>query len=342
MATIYDVAARAGVSIATVSKVLSGNGSISEKTRVRVLDAVAALDYVPNAAARSLARERTGMIGVALAYDPDDLFADPNLLQILHAVDTVITAHDGALLLSTARSADDPLSGCRRLLKGYQLDGLLLEGNFGTAGEALVRQARYPCVVIGYSTRGLPCVYPDDYHGALMLMRHLIDLGHRAIGIINGPTALHQPAMEARLAGCRDALAEAGLALRPELIVPGTFRSESGYRGAAQLMVRTPTPTAIFAFNDRMALGALRWLREHGYRVPEDVSVAGFDDIASASEASPPITTVRLSPREIARRAAEMLFAFIEGTPPGEARVVLPTQLIVRGSTGAARRDAAA
>lgn len=332
MATIYDVAKHASVSIATVSKVLSGRPYVSDKTRARVLASVSALDYAPNMAARSLAGERTNVVGVVISYNPDDLFADPNLLQVLYGVDAVVTEHDHVLLLSTSRSADDPLSAFRRLLGGYRVDGVLVESGLGEDGVALLTERDYPCVVIGYSARGLPCVHPDDYEGARLMTTHLLELGHRRIGVISGPRS-SPLAMRVRLAGYRDALEQAGLPFRDELVTFGTFRSASGAEGAAELMALPEPPTAIFAFNDRMAFGATHWLREHDLHVPRDVSVAGFDDIASAAQFDPPLTTVRQSSAEIGRRAATMLFDLMSGNASASAEVVLPTELIVRRST---------
>lgn len=335
--TIYDVAKHAGVSIATVSKVLSGRPYVSEKTRQRVLDSVAALHYVPSVVARGLATNRTNMIGLVITYDPHDLFADPNLLQLLYGVDTAVTERDYALLLSTARTADDRLSAYRRLLHAYRVDGVLVETGLGEEGVSQLVDSGYPCAIVGYTSLGLPCTHPDDYTGARLLTAHLLELGHRRIGIITGPDSL---AVTARFRGHCDALAEFGLPALPELCVPGTYRPESGYEGTAQLMKLDPPPTAIFAFNDRMAFGAIQWLRKHGYRVPEDLSVAGFDDIASAAQFDPPLTTVRQTPSMIGHRAVELLCEQIDGGGSVPREVVLPVELICRQSTAPALRGA--
>lgn len=330
--TIYDVAERAGVAISTVSKVLSGRHAVSDKTRARVMQAIADLNYIPQAAARSLAGDRTSMIGLVITYRPEDFFADPNLVRVLFGVDTQVTEHDYALLLSLPRSADDQVSAFERLLRGYRVDGVLVESGLGEDGVMLLAEQGYPCVVIGYSKNGLPCVYPDDYRGARLMTRHLLDLGHHRIGIINGPESF-PIAMQKRLAGFEDELCADGLTFDRDYMVFGNFRQESGYAGIAHLMQLDPPPTAIFAFNDRMAIGALRWLREHGYRVPQDVSLAGFDDISQAAEVDPPLTTIRISPLDIGQRAAAMLFDLIaNGNGDGEA-VMLPVEFIARAST---------
>jgi DNA-binding LacI/PurR family transcriptional regulator len=278
------------------------------------------------------------MIGIVLSYDPDEVFADPNLLQAIHGVDVEITQRDYVLLLSCASSANDRVSAFRRLLGGYRVDGVIVESGLGEEGISLLAERGYPCVVVGHTENGLPCVHPDDYGGARCVTEHLLALGHQRVGIINAP-GTHSLAGEARLGGHLDALATAGLAFKRELVTQGTWRAESGYAGAAQLMGLAPPPTAIFAFNDRMAFGAIRWLREHGYRVPGDVSVAGFDDIESAAQFTPPLTTVRQQPTEIGKRAAQMLFELIAEEEKRERTTVLPTELIVRRSTAPVREE---
>jgi DNA-binding LacI/PurR family transcriptional regulator len=332
MTTIYDIARRAHVSIATVSKVLSGRPYVSAKTRARVLDVVSELNYVPNAAARTLASERTGVIGVVITYDPHGLFSDPNLLQILYGIDTQVNHHDYALLLSTARSAEDRNSAFRRLLGARRVDGVLVDTGRDDEGVDLLVEQGYPCVVLGYTSLDLPYVHPDDYRGACLLTEHLLKLGHSRIGVIDGPSP-SSLAMQARLRGHQDMLTEWGVPVVPEYKVYGTFHSVSGYAGAGELMKLDPPPTAIFAFNDRMALGAIQWLREHGDRVPEDISVAGFDDIAGAEQFDPPLTTIRQIPRDTGQRAASILFDLIAEQQIEQREVVLPVHLVERRST---------
>jgi len=333
MPTIYDVARHAGVSIATVSKVLSGRRYVSDKTRQRVLSSVETLQYQPNVLARGLATDRTNLIGLVINYDPGDLFADPILLNALYGIDTEVTEHDFALLLSTARSAGDRLSAYRRLLEGYRVDGVLVETGQGDEGIELLVQRGYPCVAVGYTTHDLPNVHPDDYQGGRLIAQHLIELGHRRFGVISGPN-FNPPAMLARMRGFSDVLAGAGLSWDPGRAVHGNFRVDSGYLATAELMQLNPLPTALFAFNDRMAFGAMQWLREHGYQVPGDISVAGFDDVADAAHSSPALTTVHFSSSDIGRRAAAMLFDLISGKTDDKTReVTLPVELICRQST---------
>jgi len=331
--TIYDVAQHAGVAISTVSKVLSGKYYVSQKTRSRVLSAIKELNFVPNSAARSLAGDLTNLIGIVISYDPEFIFDDPALLQMLTGVESEVNLHDYALLLSTPVSKEDRLSAYTRFLRGFKVDGILVESGLGEEGIAMLSEEGYPVVVIGYSELGYPCIHPDDYTGALWMTRYLIELGHKRIGVIAGPVN-HNRAPLARKRGYSDALKEAGIALDEALITPGDYRPESGSAGAGYLMNQPNPPTAIFAFNDRMALGAIHWLINNQYSIPEDISVAGFDNIPAANQSNPPITTIGYSSRDIGRRGARMLFQAINNEAGIPKEIVLPVEFIPRSSTG--------
>jgi DNA-binding LacI/PurR family transcriptional regulator len=334
--TIYDVAQSAGVAISTVSKVLSGKYHVSSKTRSRVLAAMKELNFVPNSAARSLAGELTNLIGIVISYDPEFIFDDPALLQMLTGVDSEVNKHDCALLLSTPVSKEDRLSAYRRFLRGYKVDGILVESGLGEEGIAMLADEGYHVVVIGYSEYGYPCIHPDDYTGALWMTRYLIEMGHRRIGVIAGPINNNRAPL-ARKQGYSDALREGGIQLDERLIISGDYRPESGYTGTEYLMKQDKPPSAIFAFNDRMAFGAINWLRDNNYSIPEDISVAGFDNIPAANQFTPPLTTIGYSFRDIGRRGARMLFQAINGEPGIPKEIVLPVEFIVRSSTGPAK-----
>lgn len=337
-ATIYDVAERAGVAISTVSKVLSGRHKVSEKTRKRVLEAVAELNYVPSSAAQALASERSNMIAFVIAYNPHEFFSDPAIIQVLEGITEEVTEQDYTLLLSTPRSSDERVTAFQRLVRGQRVDGVLIESGLGEEGIKLLAEAGYPCVVIGYSEQGLPCVYPDDFGGSKLMAQHLIELGHQRIGIITGP-GVNRRTRLARLNGFQEGLKLGDVDVPDELIAHGDYSAKSGYQGAALLMNGADPPTAIFAFNDRMAFGVIRWLHEHGLAVPDDISVAGFDDIAHATECVPTLTTVHSPLPAIGQQATQMLFDFVEkgrdDSRPQE--IALPVKLIVRNSTGPVR-----
>jgi len=331
--TIYDVAKFAGVSTATVSKVLSNHPYVAQRTRARVMAAVTELNYVPNIAARGLAGAKTNIIGMVVSYDSDFLFEDPHLLQILHGINRVATQNDCALLLSTALSGEDKLSAYQRLLGQRYCDGAIVEGSLGETGLTLLRERGYPVVAVGYSDL-ISCVHSDDRSGAFTMTRHLLELGHTRIGVVAGPDT-DKIGTEARLKGYQDALQSCGVQYDPFLITYGTFRAPSGYAGAAYLMASPRPPTAIFAFNDRMAFGVMDWLREQGVSIPNEVSVAGFDDIPDAVREHPPLTTIRQQSRGQGERAVELLLTMMTDEAEATTRreIILPTELVVRGST---------
>ncbi|WP_029214771.1 LacI family DNA-binding transcriptional regulator [Kallotenue papyrolyticum] len=336
MATIDEVAARAGVSRGTVSKVLLGGYHASARTREKVLRAAAELGYRPSLAARALSKGRTYVIGLLIPYDPDQLFADPHVLDIIRGVEAAANRHDYNILLSTAHRPNDPASAYSRVLHSRYVDGLIVhEGpNMHSITAQLATQPS-PWVVSGYGLpeHDAPCVHADDTAITAQLIEHLIALGHRRIGVIAAEQRLG--AFERRLAGLRQALARHGLPDDPASYAYGDMSVESGYRAAQHLMERAARPTAIWALNDRMALGALQWAREHGLRVPEDVSIAGFDDIPAAALSNPPLTTVRLPSYREGQEAADLLFRILDGEEvPSE--VLVPTDVVVRASTGPA------
>jgi DNA-binding LacI/PurR family transcriptional regulator len=293
------------------------------------------------------------MIGVVIFEEPDGLFTDPVLLELLHGINAELSRHDTILTLGTVAASDDPIATFRRLVESYRVDGCLVETTRREDGLDFFVDHTTPCVVLGHTDHPLPHIHPADRDGARTLAEHVLDLGHRTIGVITGPPGTL--AVEARQQGYRDAMRRRGISLVPTLIQSGTFHFEAGYQGAARLMSRPPLPTAILAHNDRMALGTMRWLQEHDYRIPEDISVAGFDDIAQAAQASPPLTTVRQKPADIGRRAARILLIAIMGKavadednkamppagPADDLDVEMPTTLIVRRSTGPAPTERA-
>lgn len=334
MATINEVAERAGVARGTVSKVLSGTYYASTKTREKVERAAAELGYRPNLAARALSKGRTFVVGLLIPYDPDQLFADPHLLDIIRGVEAGANAHDYNVLLSTAHRPNDPTSAYSRVLRSNYVDGLIVhEGAHMDVIADQLRQQPSPWVINGYSVPGSDayCVHADDPAITAELIEHLIELGHRRIGVISADP--RPGAFDKRLRGGHHALHAHGLYIDPALLVLGDMSVESGYHAAAQLWQQAEPPTAIWALNDRMALGAIQWLRSTGRRVPHDVSVAGFDDIAAAALNDPPLTTVRLPSYREGQEAIDLLFHLLDGhDAPRE--VVVPTNVVVRGSTG--------
>jgi DNA-binding LacI/PurR family transcriptional regulator len=330
--TMRDVAERAGVSYQTVSRVINDAQGVAPETRERVLAATRALNYRPSLAARSLVRKRTETVGLVMPFSIDFTFSDAHLLQVVGGVDRGVSECDYSLLLSSPQESEGGMSAFRRLIRQRSVDGVLVEAGMGDDGIELLRDAGYPVVVIGHTELDVPSVLPDDGNGAYVAMQHLLALGHRRIGLITGPEPATL-AMRARWAGCEQALGDAGLRLSHDLVESGGLTIEAGYDAAKLLVQRTDPPTALFAFNDSMAIGALHYLRDNRIDVPGDMSVAGFDDIPTAPLLTPSLTSVRIFSADLGQRAARTLVGMLRGMPAPTTPVVLPSQLIVRSST---------
>src|SRR5258707_442111 len=335
--TLKDVADQSGVSFQTVSRVINGGQDVAPETREKVLAGVEALQYQPSQVARALSQQKTFTIVVAVPIDPDFLFAEPHLLQLIHGLDHEASLRDYNILLSTRRPRDQRPPAYHQLIQRMVVDGVIVDGGLGDAAIIEPGEKRGPIVVTGYTQTSLPSIHPDDEGGAYVMTQHLIALGHRRIGLIGGESTW--PGLEARRRGYEHAFRDARLAVDPTLYMPGDFMPATGASGAQQLMGSADPPTALFALNDNMALGAIRWLREHGYSVPGDISVAGFDDIANSDLSDPPLTTVHLPSEELGRSAATLLFDLINNYPLRSQEVTLPCRLVIRDST-AARSEA--
>lgn len=346
MATIKQVAQRAQVSTATVSKVISKTPYVSEETRARVLQAIEELGYMPNFAARALNKKLTYNVGVIFPYYHDRLFTDPYILTIAEGIEEVCTNHEYNLLISTPRVPLHETQQYHRFVQSGYIDGLiglqLLPDDpiFSSADEQ-----RYPFISIGYHplTSSMNTVYSDNFNGAKDLARFVLGLGHEDIAII-GVSDESATGAAQRRAGFQEVIEEAGLDFSRIPIVDGTFSYESGYRAAARLLSQRKQPTAILCFNDRMAMGAVHCIRASGLDVPSDITVVGFDNIPSAEYFSPPLTTVAQPGSKMGVRAAELLFELIDAKSaqktdhPGFPPEVFPTELIIRASASAPKR----
>jgi DNA-binding LacI/PurR family transcriptional regulator len=334
--TIKDVAAQASVSYQTVSRVINNQANVTAETRRRVQQAIDDLNFRPNLAARSLALRRSNIIGLIVPYEADYFFRDPNLLAQISSVDAEANARGYNLLLSTAAGSDNGLEAYERFIRNQVADGaLVIETAAGAIGNQLLSQYNYLYVNLGYdlSETRKYFVHANDRRGACEATQHLLEKGHRRIGIINGPPIGAVGAAQERLTGHLEALTETGLTFDPCLMVYGDYTRPSGQRAAEELLALPNPPTAIFAFNDRMAMGAIWALKKAGLRVPEDMAVVGFDDIPAAADFTPPLTSVRHSGGQTGQVAAQMLFKLIEGEPVDNPEVLLPAELIVRQSS---------
>ena len=330
MATIHDVANRAGVSTATVSHVINQTRFVSESAVRRVRRAMQQLHYQPNAVARSLRRKHTRTLGLVL---PDS--SNPFFAEVARGVEDFAFQHGYNVLFGSSDGNLEKEKAYLQVFVEKQVDGLI----FVAAGESTrnIRQLQaehLPLVVVDREFNNVVADYvvADNRRGGFLATEHLIQLGHRVIACIAGPSTV-TPSAE-RVIGYRDALKTYRLPIDPKLVRRGDFQSSSGF-AAAQLFLRQKSrPSAIFACNDLMALGALGAIHKAGLRVPDDVAVVGFDDIALASYASPPLTTIQQPKYEMGKLAAQILLDRITAKKRVKAqRHLLPTQLIVREST---------
>ncbi|MBY8878443.1 LacI family DNA-binding transcriptional regulator [Actinacidiphila acidipaludis] len=333
--TLEAVAARAGVSRATASRVVNGSDGVRAPLAERVRRAVDELGYVPNQAARTLVTRRNDAIAVVVAEPETRFFSDPFFAQQVRGISKELTAHDNQLvLLLTEGAADYERVG--RYLAGGHVDGALLFSlHDDDTLPGLARRAGVPTVIggrPGWSDADTLYVDCDNRGGAREAVRHLLDGGRRRIAHIAGP--LDQTASVDRLEGFRDALPGTD----PGMIIEGDFTPEGGARAMADLLDRCPDLDAVFAASDVMASGALRVLRTRGVRVPEDVAMVGFDDIVSVAEwTDPPLTTIRQDIEEMGRMMARLLLRRVSPGPgqqesPALSSIVTPTQLVVRAS----------
>lgn len=333
---MHEVARLSGVSVATVSRVLNGSARVTEKTRQRVLDGVRALDYVPNAAARTLVRRRSQLIGVVInTGDEHPDLKHPFFGDVLVGVKQALGSHDYDLLLFTGKA------GFARRALQHQVDGLVLMGvDRRDRDLRAVIDRRIPAMNVDLDVAGPRAGYvtSDNVGGARLATRHLVEFGHERIATITG-LAHTKPAID-RLHGYRDELRAQGLRYRSTYVRAGDFYPASGHEQMQRLLKLQRPPTAVFAASDEMAIGAVSAIHEAGLSVPDDIAVVGFDDIESASLLRPPLTTVRQDKTALGRVAGTELIRLVEdenATPPALA---LPVELVVRRSAApvAARR----
>jgi DNA-binding LacI/PurR family transcriptional regulator len=253
----------------------------------------------------------------------------------MRGIEAVANEHDYNLLLSTARARSEATSAFTRLLRSDVVDAAIVVETLDVQGAGPPLQPAKPWAVIGYAEGGsIPAIHADDRGGALAAAAHLLALGHRRIGVIG--SVPRPSALDERLAGIGAALAAAGLALDEGLLAVGDFSFESGERAGHALLSRPDRPSAIFALNDRMALGVIRAAQSRGLGVPDDLSVVGFDDISLAALLTPALTTVRQPGFRLGEAAASSVFALLEGASPGPPTVI-STELIIRGTTAPPR-----
>ncbi len=328
MPTIRDVAKRAGVGIATVSRVLNGSSQVRESTRQRVLDAIADLNYSPNQAARRLSSGKTFTIGVVSPF-----FTFPSFVERLTGIQDVLDESEYDLVLYSIRSTEQLQRRLRILIGENRVDGLIVLSLPFSERDLRTLKPDFPIVTVDNSPAWhYPSVVIDDVAGGALATRYLIEHGHRALGFVGDRTdsVFRFTSTERRLEGFRNALTEAGLEFRETWCWQGEHSQEAARQAAWRILQQPNRPSAIFAAMDTLAFGVLQAVREMGMRVPEDVAVIGFDDIAAAGYVN--LTTVSQHLVESGRIAAQRMLDWLRSGEIERTPVQLPLKIVERAT----------
>ncbi len=338
--TIHDVAADAEVSISTVSLVMNDKGGVSSATRKRVLRAAERLGYVPTQAARRLVLQRTGNIGFVVREDHFTR-SEPFYTRVFLGTEFEARLHSFYVLLTTIPTKYSSGDHIPRFLRERNVDGVLVAGKVDREFIDEARELGVPVVLIDYETDSCPAVVIDNQSGARAAVEHLISRGHRRVAFLGAE--MDHPGLHSRLEGYRLALAAAHVAEMPEWIITADLATPTFKTGAdlaERLLSLDPRPTAVFCANDAMALGVIEKARQRGFRVPEDLAVAGFDDVPAAANMHPTLTTVRVFKEQLGELALRTLVDLIDGDEEerrsyarSSHSIKVTTELVVRDST---------
>lgn len=338
--SIKDIAREAQVSHSTVSRALSDSPLVSANTKARIQQLAREMGYSPDAQARSLVMGRTQTVGVVVTT-----ITDPFIAEVVQSIETTAYDYGYSVILTSSGSKSKREIAAVQMLQSKRVDGVIVTSSrVGALYQGPLEQLGVPIVLINSHRRQTSpstfSVNVDNRHGAHTATRYLIDLNHRRIAYVGG--RLHHSDDEERQAGYRDALAQAGIAFDPQLMVAGNGRASGGERALPQLRSLTDPPTAVLCYNDMTAVGLLRAARETGLAVPDELSVVGFDNIPFASYVMPSLTTLAQPKSEMGRIAMRMVLSLIGDErvdPIDKANVVVQGRLIVRQSSGALARS---
>lgn len=335
--TLESIAELAGVSRSTVSRVVNNHVSVRPEVRERVLAVIEATGYQPDAAARRLAGQRANVIGLVIAEPAQALFADPYFPRLIQGITQACNLHELTLSLFLFHTKEEEANLYPRILHNNLFDGLIIAGMH--MEDPLVTQlikADTPFVTVGrHENPNVNFIETDNLAGAHTAVTHLIRLGRQQIGHITGH--LNNRSAVDRQSGYINALRDRGLAVDPALIEEGDFSESSAYYAMQRLLAKNVD--AVFAGSDSMALGALRALRDANVRVPQEVAIIGFDDLPPASLSIPPLSTIRQPIRRVGHLAVETLLDILDNGLVPARRVILPTELIIRGTCGGYTED---
>ena len=331
--TLHDVAARAGVSTMTASRALSGEGAVSHRSKHKVMAAAYDLDYVPNVSARVMRGARSNVLGIML----NDL-TSPHLNAMVMEISKAVRSHNRDLVIYNMFYTNDlPREGSSVNLLGGVCDGfLVLQGITDNLLRVLEKSAK-PIVLLNFwrAPTSLPVVRADNFVSARDAVRHLLELGHRRIAFIGGTQNSGQNSQ--RQQGYLAALAEQQIKPAPQWLETGNFSYQSGLDAGKRLLSLPQRPTAIFAASDTVAFGVMEAARAAGLRLPEDLSIVGYDDIAAAALSDPPLTSIRPPLQRLAEAGVQELMARIDNSSEQHSVIELPSQLMIRASTARCR-----
>lgn len=334
-ATIKDVASKANVSIATVSLVIHDNSRISQATKKKVLKVIKQLDYHPSKSARDLVSQQTGNIGFILT-DDHFLRTEPFYTRIFLGTEFEARDRGFYILLTTVDSNFGEEDSLPRFILDRSVDGVIIAGKVpSNLIDRITSKYNFPIVFVDYvpNNNDHPVVLIDNIQGGILATNHLIQYGHKNIAFIGGD--IQHPSISERLMGYTKALESAGLKINDKLVhttSPYPDR-QNGYDAVKSLFKKNKNITAIFACNDAMAIGAMHFLKDHGYKIPDDVSIIGFDDVEVDLLLDPPLTTVRVPKIDLGVEALRLMLDVLKNKGRKHKKVLVPVELIVREST---------
>jgi LacI family transcriptional regulator len=326
--TLKDIAERVGVTESTISRVLNGIPKASKETRDEIFQVAAELGYKPNQIARSLVTKKTHTIGLIISDLSNTYFA-----RVASGIEKIASKYDNSLIISTTGGEENEELKYINLLKEKQVDGILFaSGRMPESCKKLLRETEIPTVVVAREVEeALPSVHIDNVKESYRAVKYLINSGHTKIAMISGAANDKESGLY-RIQGYKQALNDNNLAIREDLIVEGDFKLQSGIKAMKEILKKDDSITAVFAASDEMGVGAIKAIKKAGLKVPEDISVVGFDNNIISLASDPELSTISQPEEELGWHAMEMLYKVINGENLAEKKIYLPCKFIKRES----------
>jgi LacI family transcriptional regulator len=326
--TLKDIAERVGVTESTISRVLNGIPKASKETRDEIFQVAAELGYKPNQIARSLVTKKTHTIGLIISDLSNTYFA-----RVASGIEKIASKYDYSLIISTTGGEENEELKYINLLKEKPVDGILFaSGRMPESCKKLLRETEIPTVVVAREVEeALPSVHIDNVKESYRAVKYLINSGHTKIAMISGAANDKESGLY-RIQGYKQALNDNNLAIREDLIVEGDFKLQSGIKAMKEILKKDDSITAVFAASDEMGVGAIKAIKKAGLKVPEDISVVGFDNNIISLASDPELSTISQPEEELGWHAMEMLYKVINGENLAEKKIYLPCKFIKRES----------